>query len=481
MKKSTPRRTTASRRDAPASSYYSASVIKQSSSPRHDFIDAFYGDIEKSLQEDNSSNTGNASSDGGAVVHEVSSMVIAPGTTAKSKTSNSTLPNDSSAHQSSSEDTMTAATPPPPIHDEEYTTTAASLTASTPLGLKTPPHQKRVKMAKIRAVEPVVQKSRLYQIPSTQILGYRDFSQEQAFRQQQSRYSASANIHPPLHTTNTASHTCMQQKEKDRLDKRKSNRVLFILALIAVICFAMICAVIILVVLNYLARNNDDGPASSSSSSSSSSNGRLFLGPGNGPAPIIMPGSGPTTSAPTPISAEIRDPILASLLDDPASSSSSSSSACPTTTGRISHPPLAGKKGVALTLREEGQSGSWVENMPKLKKLNPYWNYSYEAKRIVQQPADIEFIPMIWGGGDDNGGGSTNPQWLQSTIDQHILPQVHSGEAKRLLAFHEPDLAEAANMSVAEAIQSWKVLETAGLPLISPSAANPVGPVRFIF
>ena len=59
--------------------------------------------------------------------------------------------------------------------------------------------------------------------------------------------------------------------------------------------------------------------------------------------------------------------------------------------------PLPGKKGIGLTLRDEGEPGSWVENLPKVLALNVSWNYSWNRVRIPQQPDDIEFIPMIWG------------------------------------------------------------------------------------
>jgi hypothetical protein len=58
---------------------------------------------------------------------------------------------------------------------------------------------------------------------------------------------------------------------------------------------------------------------------------------------------------------------------------------------------LPGKKGIAFTLRDRDQPGSWVENLPKVKVLNPYWNYNWGPHRIQEQPNDIEFVPMIWG------------------------------------------------------------------------------------
>jgi hypothetical protein len=131
----------------------------------------------------------------------------------------------------------------------------------------------------------------------------------------------------------------------------------------------------------------------------------------------------------------------------------------------IPHPPLPGKRGAAFTLRDEGQNGSWVQNLPKVIKLKPYWNYSWGTKRIAQQPNDIEFIPMLWTG--------NNAQGLQSAIDNNLLPQIQSGHAKRLLGFNEPDNPTQANMLVETALSVWPQLEQTNLPLISPSCWHP--------
>jgi Glycosyl hydrolase catalytic core len=139
------------------------------------------------------------------------------------------------------------------------------------------------------------------------------------------------------------------------------------------------------------------------------------------------------------------------------------------------HPPLPGKKGAAYTLRDVGRSGNWVENLPKVIQLNPYWNYSWGPKRIAQQPDHIEFVPMLW------GRFRTNVDTGRADIDvilNDILPQVQAGRVKRLLGFNEPDLAQQANMTVESALASWPLLEEINLPLISPSCAHPERDVR---
>jgi Glycosyl hydrolase catalytic core len=128
-------------------------------------------------------------------------------------------------------------------------------------------------------------------------------------------------------------------------------------------------------------------------------------------------------------------------------------------------PPLPGKKGAAFTLRDLGQPGDWLENMPKVVLLKPYWNYSWGARHMSAQPDDIEFVPMIWGGND--------AEVMYKTIRDTIIPQIKSGKTKRVLAFNEPDSDSQANMAVATALQRWPLLETTNVPLTSPSCIHP--------
>lgn len=128
-------------------------------------------------------------------------------------------------------------------------------------------------------------------------------------------------------------------------------------------------------------------------------------------------------------------------------------------------PPLPGKKGAALTLRDEGKPGDWKEHLPRTLALNPYWNYSWSSKRIAAQPDDIEFIPMLWGGGKEGA--------LEERIRSDILPHVESGKVKRVLGFNEPDHKMQSNMQVSRALELWPQLESLGVPLVSPSCAHP--------
>jgi hypothetical protein len=131
---------------------------------------------------------------------------------------------------------------------------------------------------------------------------------------------------------------------------------------------------------------------------------------------------------------------------------------CPTP---LTPPPLPGKKGIGLKLNDE------EKNMPKVVALNPYWNYSWGPKRVESQPDNIEFVPMLWGAWGDTG--------LVNRIVADVIPQIESGQAKRALAFNEPDHPKQSNMSVEDVVSYWHILEDINLPLASPSVAQSTG------
>ena len=130
---------------------------------------------------------------------------------------------------------------------------------------------------------------------------------------------------------------------------------------------------------------------------------------------------------------------------------------------------LPGKRGACLTLRDPAtrNRGTWDENLPKLARIQPYWNYSWGAYWVPQQTNYInsEFIPMIWG----------RRRNLQEVLDREIVPLIENGTVKRVLGFNEPDKENQANMTYMEAIEAWPALTALGVPLVSPAPANPVG------
>ena len=143
-----------------------------------------------------------------------------------------------------------------------------------------------------------------------------------------------------------------------------------------------------------------------------------------------------------------------------------SSTPCWTTTLQVGPPPLPGKRGACLTMRDEGRKGSWVENIPRLISLDPYWSYSWGNNKVAAHPSNVEFVPMLWGAKQD----------VASTVTRIIAEQ----SPKRILGFNEPDKQEQSNIPVERAVQEWTggfipSVEGTGVSLVSPSPAAPAG------
>lgn len=130
---------------------------------------------------------------------------------------------------------------------------------------------------------------------------------------------------------------------------------------------------------------------------------------------------------------------------------------------------LPGKKGICLTLRKaaDPKGGTAAENMPRVKALQPSWNYSWGTTLVAEQPKTLEFVPMVWAG--------SKAEKLSDLLRSDVTPKLKSGRVKRLLGFNEPDRPEQANMSPATALALWPTLEKLKVPLCSPSCADPEG------
>jgi hypothetical protein len=128
-----------------------------------------------------------------------------------------------------------------------------------------------------------------------------------------------------------------------------------------------------------------------------------------------------------------------------------------------------GKKGACFTLRapKHKSGGTVIENMPKVKALNPSWNYSWGTERVADQPTSIEFMPMVWRG--------SSVEEMKKRLATDVVPAIKTRKVKRLLGFNEPDKEEQANMPYTKALELWPTLEKLGIPLCSPACANPEG------
>lgn len=125
---------------------------------------------------------------------------------------------------------------------------------------------------------------------------------------------------------------------------------------------------------------------------------------------------------------------------------------------------LSGKKGICFTLGGKNTE----KTLARVKQLNTSWNYSWNVQRNDGQPSDVEFVPQVWGGAKDEAA-----MWKR--LEQKVVPQIEAGQCKRILAFNEPDMKKQSNMTVEKSLELWPQLEKLGVPICSPSCANPLG------
>ena len=88
------------------------------------------------------------------------------------------------------------------------------------------------------------------------------------------------------------------------------------------------------------------------------------------------------------------------------------------------------------------------------------WCYTWGTDLPGDLPVGVEFVPMQWG---YYGGNNTDwLKWVKSTVN-----------AKEFLAFNEPDGADQANLSVADALTGYQYMAALGLPIVSPACVHP--------
>lgn len=117
-----------------------------------------------------------------------------------------------------------------------------------------------------------------------------------------------------------------------------------------------------------------------------------------------------------------------------------------------------GKKGADFSTTTA--NGTWWGNTINLQS---HWFYTWGLSVPAElAPQNCEYVPMFWG-----KTSVTDPNLL---LAKQLKEQ---GKAKYLLTFNEPDLADQANMTVAEALAFWPQLETVGLPLGCPVTSWP--------
>ncbi len=142
---------------------------------------------------------------------------------------------------------------------------------------------------------------------------------------------------------------------------------------------------------------------------------------------------------------------------------------------------LPGKKGMCYSLplndnpkRIAAENEALrKENFRHITDLQVSWSYSWALYLVDEQPKDVEFMPMVFG-----GKGLHGPDALQKLTDElakHVAPHIASGRVKRLLGPNEPDREKHGDLTPEQALALWPAMQALGVPLCSPSAANTEG------
>jgi hypothetical protein len=113
------------------------------------------------------------------------------------------------------------------------------------------------------------------------------------------------------------------------------------------------------------------------------------------------------------------------------------------------------KKGLGIVAKADGK---WL---PVIQQLNARWFYSWGANKPKGVPADVDFIPMIWGYWGDLAG-----------IAKAGAAAKEAG-IRELLGFNEPDQHNQSNLSVEKVLGLWPELMKTGLRLGSPGCVHP--------
>jgi len=118
------------------------------------------------------------------------------------------------------------------------------------------------------------------------------------------------------------------------------------------------------------------------------------------------------------------------------------------------------KKGVASRYIKQAAIQNGTADVSKLTNLNVSWAYNWSVTPPTN-PQGLSFVPMLWGASD-----------VTSANIAALTNGKATGQYDTLLAFNEPDSANQANMTPAQAIALWPQLESTGLRLGSPAVTD---------
>ena len=103
---------------------------------------------------------------------------------------------------------------------------------------------------------------------------------------------------------------------------------------------------------------------------------------------------------------------------------------------------------------------------PSNSQLHTSWYYNWSikpsSKGMPVLDQTMRFLPMVWGWNPEK-----TPAVLESMRAQH--PEI-------ILGFNEPDHQDQSNIPVKTALEAWPLFDGVAAELVSPAAANPLGP-----
>ncbi|MEU8233874.1 sigma-70 family RNA polymerase sigma factor [Actinoplanes sp. NPDC048967] len=177
---------------------------------------------------------------------------------------------------------------------------------------------------------------------------------------------------------------------------------------------------------------------------------------GGGAAVVVYSNADKPVANAAVISTAAPTPRLSLPAAPTPSATSVSPSARPSPTKKKTKAPVAPVPATATSAKKG--VGTWQFDGIKgaLDDVGAGWYYNWSPDNdSMPGPADVEFVPMIWG---------------KANVTAGTLAKAKR-EGDVLLGFNEPDMGGQANMSVEDALAAWPKLQETGLRLGSPAVA----------
>ncbi|GAA3431003.1 sigma-70 family RNA polymerase sigma factor [Kutzneria kofuensis] len=163
----------------------------------------------------------------------------------------------------------------------------------------------------------------------------------------------------------------------------------------------------------------------------------------------------PKPTEPEPIA--VAAPITTTSTTVTTTTTTTTTATTTTTTKAAASTRAVPQQKPAQTSARKGVSAWAFDGVTaSLKDVGAAWFYNWDANHnTIPAPPGVEYVPMIWGA---------------KSVTADTLAQVRK-QGTELLGFNEPDLAQQANMTPAQALDLWPQLQATGMRLGSPAVA----------